>query len=244
MPSRPQTGVATPPSSPASPSWKDHPLAVAAIAVAATIALAVLLVKEVILPTHTASLGNQVSALTSQVAALGQAKAEGVTSLEQLQSEFAEERHKNATLEQRLSEAQLSNLFAPQNPYPTGLGLVKVGQSVEEVSRAYPPESVQMNDDYWTVKDQHRLFTHITYFFDEKSKTKAISHILFQGSSQKNIGDDYLQQKLAEALGAPKQWSKANHYTWQTKTATLYKRDPRNFVLMLGAWKPNYWPDK
>ncbi|HAU4909017.1 TPA: hypothetical protein F3P23_19860 [Aeromonas hydrophila] len=74
IPSPPRDALPTTAQIATSSNWKEHPIVVAAVAVSGTIALAVLLIKEVILPTHTAALTNQISSLSAEVSSLREDK--------------------------------------------------------------------------------------------------------------------------------------------------------------------------
>jgi hypothetical protein len=220
----------------ATSSWKDHPLVVASAAVAGTIALGVLLVTEVILPTQTAALANQVTALSAEASSLRESKVDANKKLEHLQSQVAD-------LDRKLSDAQHSNLFSFGNPYPVGLGQVRVGDPISSVAAVYPENAINKNENsYWSVNDQHKLFNNITYYFDEKVPKSPITHILFSIVYPVTADDAFLQGKLVEALGTPKQEHKKGFFSWSTQAkAVVYKYSSNSFILMdknhsLGMW--------
>lgn len=227
---QPPVGVSAP--APTSSSWKDHPLVVASIAVAATIGLAVLLFKEVILPTHSVSLSNQITSLTNELQILRKKSEADVQSIGDLSAKLEAANRRAENLEQSLTKARISNLFSSGNPYPIGLGRIQVGQSIEQVTLAYPTASIKKSDGYWSVENQHPFFESIVYYYDEEEKSKIVTHISFRRLFRSKVGDSFLQEKLTEALGPPKSWSRTNFYSWQMSKLTVYMSDPTSMILM------------
>lgn len=218
-------------------NWKDHPIAVASMAVAGTIALAILLVKEVILPTHTAALTNQVASLSAEADSLRTSKADTDKKLTQLQAKIAE-------LDRKLIEAQHANLFAFGNPYPVGFGRVRVGDPISNLTALYPETQIEKNENgYWSVNDQHKVFNHVTYYYDEKLPKNPITHILFSIGYPVTVDGTFLQGKLVEALGVPKQWQKKGFFSWDTQAeVTVFKRSETDLIVMKKDSRPGIWP--
>lgn len=259
IPSTPRDSLSTTTQAATSSSWKEHPIVVAAIAVSGTIALAVLLIKEVIIPTHTAALTNKISSLSAEVSSLHQDKensSKTIYTLKEKISTFERELSSDkqkyleqiAKLEEKLTQAQLANLFSFGNPYPSGLGLVRVGDSIQKVLMTYPEDVIgKDNDGYYTIKDQHKIFNHIVYYYDKKDPNNKISHISFSVRYPYSINDTLLQEKLVETLGTPKEWSRKGYYSWDTGAgagATVFKDDKYGYILMSHDYFPGYWPDE
>lgn len=221
--------------------WQDHPLAVAAIAVAATIGLAVIIFKEIVLPTQTASLTNEITNLKSslafkskEISTLKNSKLDSQKQIANLQSQVNE-------LNQKVYEAQNANLFSFGNPYPLGVGRAKIKDPISTLTTIYPEQQITQNDGYWSVRNQHKIFTDITYYFDESSPQKTITHIAFSMDYSKN-NEDFLQTKLIETLGQPKTWKRKGFFSWETKSsAIVYKSDNDRFILMQEGFAPGYW---
>jgi hypothetical protein len=222
-------------------NWKDHPLVAATLGVTGTIALAVVLVKEVILPTHTASLTNQIATLTAEKTALLRGSAETDQIIRSQKQTLEGSEQKIAALEQQLHEARVNNLFESGNPYPIGLGGVRIGQKISEVSRVYAGKKIEEDDGYFALDVNHPVFSHLTYYFNPRDK--IITHILFHGQYYSKLGDTFLQQKFVHAFGSPRTWAKPEYYSWTFANAiTIYKSNPKNYVLMGGNFTPNRWP--
>ncbi|WP_429234110.1 coiled-coil domain-containing protein [Aeromonas salmonicida] len=257
IPSPPRDVLPTTAQIATSSNWKEHPIVVAAVAVSGTIALAVLLIKEVILPTHTAALTNQISSLSAEVSSLREDKESTKKTISILQEnisslnkDISRNQHshleKISDLEDKLTQAQLANLFSFGNPYPSGLGVVRIGDSIEKVLTTYPESSVEKdNNGYWTVKDQHKIFNRIVYYYDKKHSHNQISHISFTVRYPLTINEKLLQEKLIEALGTPKEWSMEDFFSWNTQAGvTLFKDSNDGFLLMRNDYFPGYWPNE
>jgi len=108
-------------------SWKDHPVIIAAASFGAGLVFA----QTVIFPTMTASLRNEVSSLRSQVQEVAVLK-------EQLKKAEAD-----AKVEKdKLVASQRTNLFSLGNPYPVGIGKVKLGDNVSSLTKYYPDNTI------------------------------------------------------------------------------------------------------
>lgn len=232
-------GLTTSVTTPIPYNWKDHPVVVAAMAVTGTIALAVLLVKEVILPTYTVSLTNQVTSLSAEVSSLRSSKEDAENKLSHLQTQVGE-------LERKLSQAQHANLFVFGSPYPTGLGQIKVGDPISSLDNIYPTTLIEKQENsYWSINDQHKIFNRITYYYDEKLPQHPITHILFNIGYPITIDNAFLQSKLIEVLGVPKRWQSKGYYSWNTQAkVNVYKSDESSFMVMDEGARPGYWPDE
>src|SRR5262245_50507762 len=125
---------------PPGPDWWSYP----AIRIIAARAAGFAFCYSYVLPTHTQSLRNEI-AVNAELVAKAKATAEKATSLErQLKDALG-----------RVRALEKPNLFSPDNPYPVGLGLVKIGQSVDDLEKTFPGAKIEMADRYWTLKDFH-----------------------------------------------------------------------------------------
>jgi hypothetical protein len=151
--------------------FKSSPVFVAGSTAAATIALAVLIYKEVLLPTHTLALQNQITALTTESAAY---KAR-IEPLEKTNDSLNEQA---GLLRAKVRELEAANLFSAGNPYPIGFGAVRIGQPISDVEKTFPAE--QINKEriaYWSVTTDHALISSATYYFS--GDKKVIHQVLF-----------------------------------------------------------------
>lgn len=183
-------------------NWKDHPIVVATIAVAATVGLMIALFTEVIIPT-------QIAHLTNQLADCPVAKKE---------KEEAEK--KIILLEEQLTESKAKLLAAQQaspfvvgNPYPSGFGQVRLGDQISKVAEYFPAATIQKDEDSWLINWAESPFISILYFYEEKP-TKKIYKIVYIFRSE---DPDALRVKVTEALGTPALIVKSGHksYWWK-----------------------------
>jgi len=228
------------------PNWKDHPVVIAAAAVVATSGFWILLDKEVILPTQTAKLNNQINdrsshnlSLTEENVKLSNAKLERDQKIEQLEAKVSELEHKNSDLE-------LSNLFSLGNPYPVNFRQVKIGDTIASQATIYPENVIQKDDDgYWTIDNHDKIFSRVVYYYEKTLPKNPVTHIAFFVDYKANLDNSSIQQKLVEAFGPPKQWRRKGYFSWPTHSkVTVYNLDKLGFVLMQEGSTPSSWPNE
>ena len=120
--------------------WNAQTVIAAIIGGAATFTFA----ETLIVPLHVQTLKNEIAANADSVARAKatEEKAQGL------------ERQLKAALV-RVRSLEKPNLFAVGNPYPIGLGLVKIGQPVAEIEKAYPGAVIKKESGYWILKEYH-----------------------------------------------------------------------------------------
>jgi hypothetical protein len=181
-------------------NWKDHPLAVGAICVAATIGLSVLVVNEIILPTYKERLVNQLAELPEVRKAKSQADAHIIN----LEKEIE-------ILKIDLLAARNTNLFSIDNPYPTGLRTIKIGDSITELSKYFSDSKIDKEESYWSITLENSPITHVTYYFGRKSNPNIIHMIgIYFNNFTDKRSRDLLKNLLIEALGAPNSTTKSD----------------------------------
>jgi hypothetical protein len=212
---------------PSASDWKSHPVVVATIAAVSAIGVSILIFKEIVIPTQTASLQNEIASLRKQLD-LPDGEAAGIRTLRK-QVETLENSLKQAKAD--VAIAQLSNLFAIGNPYPIGLGQIKIGDSIEAIEKTYPATSIDRKSAWWSVKGQHAVFDDVTYNFDRNAKDKRVSYILFFMNFDAPV--ELLKTKLVEALGQPSAIGpKEGCYFWKLDQGLVVRMDrPHSFVL-------------
>ncbi len=212
--------------------WKSNRAIVAIIAGAAVFGFC----EVYVVPIHTQALKNEMAANSESVA---RAKA-------------TEERA--STLERQLKDAlgrvkalEQPNLFSLGNPYPVGLGLVKIGQSVDDVEKAYVGAKIKKETRYWTLKDFHSVFTSVTYHFGEDSAAKKITFISFVPAGGRD--NNFLINKLVEVLGPPTDAANPNNSSgWRIDNAKLGvyfdTQVVTSYMIMNLDFYSSWWPRK
>jgi Sec-independent protein translocase protein TatA len=210
--------------------WQDHPVIIAIISGAAALVFAY----NVLFPTLTASLQNELSSLRSQVQETTSLKDQ----LKKAQDEAKNEKQKMEaaakTEKDKLMASQMTNLFSLGNPYPVGFGKIKLGDSITAITNVYADARIDRKAaDYWGVKPDHPIFRDLVYFFDRTTdlKDRRVRAILFFG---KESISGILQDKLIEALGQPiSPGPKPECYIWAIDKSLFVKKDvPANFALL------------
>ena len=220
-------------------NWKNHPIYIATLAVASTIAVGVLLYKEVILPTHTLSLRNEISSLRNDLSEESSNK-----------KVIAKLKNENDILKHKVARAEVGNLLLPNNPYPPGLDLVRIGDSAAKVEEVYASDKygdvsieIQPDNGYITVKHAHTEFRYVTYYLDEENPKLPVSHIGFSGFDSPLSSVDLLQEKLVGSLGNPDSSPRPGFYSWDSEfNTTVYKSRSNGYLLMERGYLPGYWP--
>ena len=216
----------------------NHPVAVAAVASASTIGLMLLLFNEVILPIRTDNLEEELGSLNREAIQLRSEVADKAAQIHSLNAELKYVRD-------QLYELQTASLFNRDNPFPLGLRNIRPGSTKKQLEASFVPNAIdKTNKEYWTVKLDHSTFDTATYYFKSEGEGEAqtVSHIAYSLPYDHQFGDDFLQKKLVDALGAPRQWSLDEFYSWETKRRTVYKRDPDFFIVTNKGMIPALWP--
>jgi hypothetical protein len=191
---------------------------------------------NVFMPTHTEALRNEIKA-NADLVAKASATAEKAASLErQLKDALG-----------RVKALEKPNLFSLGNPYPVGLGLVRAGQSIDDVEKAYLGAKVEKKEKgYWTFKNVHSVFSDVTYYFDDTSPEKKITHIRFAALSEAGKSDNFLKNKLIETLGPPTDNPSPDKFRWkasEVKSSVYYEvKYVPAFIIMSEAYVLPGWP--
>lgn len=233
--------------------WRNHPIIVASGSAAATLLFCIAIFTQIVSPTQNAKLeiellklndANQKLAhsiasitkknklLTSEVVR----KNKGVTSLEA----------KVSSLEQELIDARANSVFTPGNPYPNGLGLIRIGMKKNEIATIYSGLKIEIDlddPDTVTVNLVNSPFERVTYHLSNKSDEATISHVSFHMPTfDSKYSDDFLFKKLVENFGQPSKESTKKAFMWSVGSSySLYANGKNNYVLMRRGQEPIFW---
>lgn len=223
-------------------SWKDHPIIIAAIAVAATTTFCY----QFVIPTYTTSLNNSIESLKKNQIELSSKSLDLNKKIEALTKKLEISEKTNKDLLSQLEIAQEKNLFSNTDSYPIGLGSIKIGDPMSLIFNTYPKDSINLSQiGYITVKNQHRIFSTITYYSNHDEKKPKISHIMFSIDYKTKLNDDFLQKKIIDSFGMPETWEWDKYYSWPTKdNLIIYKDGNLSFQLMDSNHSPIVWPQK
>lgn len=234
--------------------FSDHPVYVAGVAVAGTIALSIAVYKEVVLPAQLAASEFKISELSSQlsqeiqrrevlISSSAKEKAELNSELISSSRELQATKTKLDSVSRELEAAKLGALFVEGLSYPTAYGKVRVGQSIREVKKAYPASQVQEGEDrpYLSVRVDHPFFHDITYYYDEEGGD-TITHILFMApyDIESKMPSGYLQDSLYQAFGEPVEMEEGK-YVWRRNNLFIFKDDDSSFVVAGDGVVPGSW---
>lgn len=222
-------------------------MGIAAIAAVAGITFAM----TFILPTHIASLRNQIEVLNVEVKVAQKSAVAEQGKASTLEAD-------NKLLEHRLSETgrmlrywQQANLFSVGNPYPVGLAKIRVGDPLDLIGKVYSASLIEYSKDipYVSVKIDHGVFDDIIYYYEVKAQKKIIYMIAFSGSDS---AEDLIYDKIVECLGhpvsvpskvseGPVSTPRDTSYLWKTSTnlgVQFEKQRGATYTVFAGHWWP------
>lgn len=227
---------------------KNHPLYLVGTTIVGSVSICILIFKEIVLPTMTIKLDNQIEKLLESENNLKNTLSETKEKLNLKTNEY------NLTLESlnkelistkiKLEDLETTNLFENNSPYPTTLSQIKIGDSINKLFSFYNEKDITKKEGYWRVNSGHAIFSDITYYFDDESKEQPITHILFQISREKFINPNFLQKKLENTFGTPKTYKAKEFYSWHGKYHNIFKDHKDSYILMNANHYPKYFPDK
>ncbi|MDP2849586.1 MAG: hypothetical protein Q8O20_00775 [Sulfuricurvum sp.] len=191
-----------------------HPLVVIVLAVVGTFGFSY----QFVLPIMTAKLQNDVDKIPV------------------FEMQIKEDKVKIQELEQKLKQtesqlfiAQNANLFTQDSPYPVGLGKVRIGDPIANLITVYGEKELQKKDSFWSIDKIHSKFIHVTYYFNDESQKKEITHILFRTNVDSH-NKDALQEILENNFGVPLRL-KNDEVAWKTSNGMIYKIEDFSYFL-------------
>ncbi len=226
--------------------WKENPVIVAGGSVAATALFCIAVVNQIVIPTQTAKLETEI--------------LKAKDTLRNLEEDLAAERNRNegllskisllssqvVTLGKQLMEARIGALFGPGNPYPTGLGVVRIGTPIDEVRNNFPSSQIETifdQPDILIVNLNNSPFRYIQYSFYKKDSRKRIASATFTIDHDKEFGDNFLPNKVTEAIGSPVEQPQRGYYRWpDTAGVKVYLVDD-TYMIMAPGFAPAVWPE-
>ena len=233
-------------------SWKDNPLAVSAITVAGTLALSVLVVKDIIVPTYTQSIKNELSLNKIKLEKALKINEKNKLRVKDLEKEVVQLREHNVSLTSQLKNSLATNVFSFNNPYPKGFGEIRVGDNINLLAKKYGKDKIEIKlgdvDTYTTynLKIKHKFFERVTYYIEDDDNTiekMSFSIPQYDKNFKKLFDGDYLHNQLTDALGSPITWNKKEYYSWYIgHNLAVYKSSDFSFSIAPKDKRPAYWP--
>lgn len=243
-------------------SWKDNSHVVtAAISVAAALLFAIGIYEQSLIPTRTAGLNNEISEKNKELNEKEKEINGKTEHISNLKKQLSEANQKNTTLatdlkktKESLAEALNFDVIQHNNPYPKGLGKLRIKDSADSIFDIFPKDQIDITQSgYYSVK-LHGFISGITYYFDEEDTRKKITHILVHAQPKIDIdnfnlekldlGTDRLQPLLEEAFGKSVQLPLKGYYTWKVSETQVFKDDSQSYIIMEMGFIPGTWPKK
>ncbi|MBW8312912.1 MAG: hypothetical protein K0M64_12890 [Rhizobium sp.] len=228
--------------------WKNHPIVIAAGSSGAMLLLCITVFTQVIIPAHTAKLELEIEKREEELRQFG----EKIVSMEKQNEDLAERVSELAisrsaltetvnALQVKISQLEISNLFTPSNPYPNGLGLVRIGMPANKVEQIYGTENLMLDEDReWmiSVKTQNTAFGLATYFLTDE---KNVGHVSFTLTERRSEKDTFLHDRLVEAFGEPSEAKKPRMYRWRIGDHDLFQHTSGSIVVGPKDIEPVFW---
>lgn len=226
--------------------WKSSPVIVAGGTAAATILLGIAVVTQVIVPTQTAKIEieslkakdqlrtslDTIRRLESQVAALEKKSKENDSQLKKLASD--------------LLVAREGAMFSGGNPYPVGLGLVRVGDEFAAIERAYPGRRFELDSKAGTleVELEDSPFKHVSYGFLPNDPRRRIVQVSYLLDYNRGYPDGFLRGRIVEALGSSFENPEDDKYRWRVSDGSRAYLLGETYIVLASGYIPRVWPER
>lgn len=130
-------------------------------------------------------------------------------------------------------DALVKSPFHLNNPYPIGLGDIKVGDKVALIDLVFAARSIDKSKrGYWSVDTGHGLIFDATFFLEGADKSQLVWQIMYF-VSQKAVKSDkeYLFRALVAALGRPVGVTEDGRPYWHPTPTLLVRSRDFSFVV-------------
>lgn len=226
--------------------WKSSPIIVAAGSVAATVILSTTIFKEIVIPTQTARI--EIEALKAKDSErIMQAKYESEREqCAKFENEIVELNEKINFLSYQLMESREGQLFQHGNPYPTELGVVRIGDSLGEIYKYFPAEKIEVDEkrpEEITVKVENSPFLAIDYSAQKGDLKRTIVSITFRLNYRKEYKKDFLVKKVIQSIGRPIKNPEEHFYRWSDSQGLSIYLLGGSYVLMKKEYQPAIWTE-
>ncbi|HDS1597681.1 TPA: hypothetical protein QEL30_004185 [Stenotrophomonas maltophilia] len=229
------------PAPPQAADWKNHPVLIVGGAVVATAITCLTYFNQFALPQRTATLENKASQAIEEANRLTDALGIEHGLNKKLQKDVADLQKREKELSGLLSESRTVNMFQAGSAYPNGFSLVKVGMTEADVFKSYPIGSITPSGrGYLSVKFANSPFSSATYYIDENTESRVITHILFMLKfGQGELG---LVRRMSENLGKPFVIP-PDYYAWPASgNVNVFMGDDTSYIVMRPGSRPASWP--
>lgn len=162
--------------------WKNNPLMVAGGSAAATIVLCITVFTQIVLPTQTAKLENDALRARERTRELEDAAKKHSETVRALSSKNENLEKQVKRLASELLDLRQGDLFSYQDPFPKGLGSIRLNALTSEIDRVYAGRKIQLHSDDPTVIKvaiDNSPFGEVSYSYKEFGAQRKIVHIAF-----------------------------------------------------------------
>ena len=181
-------------------TWKDNPVVVGGIGVVVTATLLIALFTQVVIPDRVDDAANKAKKLEEAQRSLTAAVATK-------DAELAAAKDVNKALQANADavrhDLQIAShkFLVAGNPYPVGLGIVRVGEPAARVKQAYPTATLDEREQRYLLSRSHPIFERVSFYFNPDSGDKTITRIVFEIPDHVQFDSRFLREKVRDALG-------------------------------------------
>lgn len=223
--------------------WVEHPVYVAGLSVAGTIAICIMVYKEVLLPAQMAASDFKIEELERQLRDVKLERLELARAAEKANAELTLEKESLVKVKQDLASFKIGSLFFDGGVYPATFDGVKVGQLVEKVDKVFQGLPIEKDQDgYVTVKVDHPFFDRIVFYYHDELP-HAIYQIMYSSPYDigEKVGSEYLHAQLERNFGEPIKVAE-DKYIWRVDGKfNIFKGSDRSFIISTGSNYPGSW---
>lgn len=226
--------------------WKSSPVIVAGGSAAAATLLCITVFTQIVVPTQTAQLENEALKAAEKARQL-QERDKATSNL------LASYKTKNLALERQVSSlskeilaARLGSLFPLGNPYPSGLGRVKVGSPISALQEEYRGLQITPDPDDPTkekVELKNSPFDSISYSYEAKDSAKRVIHISFHLKNEWDYEDSFMLKHIVEALGPATHQQGKSNFMWDLEGGSNAFLLGNTYMVMTDNVQPLLWRD-
>ncbi|NNB16042.1 hypothetical protein [Pseudomonas fragi] len=239
-------------STPGKRGWAEHPVYIAGISVAGTLAICIAAYKEVLLPAQMARSEFEILALNQNLEVLKansakaaqtaeKSKSNDTVEIKKLSSELELIKDELKKLNIEFAGFKLGNIFFESGAYPASLDGVKVGQPAEFIEKKFKGLPTEKKDGYTTVKVNHPLFDSVVFYYSDEAPF-LIYQIMYSVSytAEAEVGSGYLHSQLERNFGEPVKIAD-DMFFWAVKDGVTMFKDSAGFIVSEGNSYPGGW---
>ncbi|SEJ84278.1 hypothetical protein [Pseudomonas sp. NFACC07-1] len=144
----------------------------------------------------------------------------------------------------KLSQIEHSNLFIKNNIYPATLETIKVGDNISRIYETYENSQTTSDNDTpsqptISVDLKNSVFYRISYNYDPESK--LIQSVAYMLDFEIDLGNNFLELAVSNALGSPTALGDKYQFRWQTAEGVSAYVIRGAYIVLKKGLVPRVW---